>query len=170
MIVSVFAVADTTVVSTAGALVGVIVGGLLNWAVQRRTEDRREARLAQAGARLVTRELSGADAALEATRQDSWIWRRARRLETASWDAYREPLAVRLSSEQWDAAADAVEKVRALDVRLEALLGNRSTTDRLSPEMQESVANVRNSLALALGQLDPDAAQASGRRRPMTTR
>src|SRR4051794_20559423 len=141
-------------ISTIGALAGVLVGGILNWTIQRRTEERREAHLALAAARLVSRDLRGADAALAATGADAWIWRRARRLDTNAWDNYREPLAVRLSPEQWQAAAEAVEVTRALGVRLDALLGGRSTTERLSNDMQAYVADVRSSLQLALVELE----------------
>jgi hypothetical protein len=86
----------TVLISTGGALLGVLVGGAINWAIQSGNERRRERTLAQAGVRLVSAELADCDRELEETLKDL-VWRRTRTLPTNAWATYRWRCACRQS-------------------------------------------------------------------------
>jgi hypothetical protein len=143
----------TVLISTGGALLGVLVGGAINWAIQSGNERRRERTLAQAGVRLVSAELADCDRELEETLKDL-VWRRTRTLPTNAWATYREPLALCLPTIDFDLVANAVGHVQRLGAVLEALLGTGSTTSPLSEERRTEISEVRESLSSARARLD----------------
>jgi hypothetical protein len=159
----------TVLISTCGALLGVIVGGLINSQVQRRNEDRRAATLAHAGGRLVARDLEGAAAVLRATEEDQWVWREGREIEPASWTDYREALAVELGPEAWEAVADAVSALAALAPRLEGSLRGGSSSGPLPDPLRDEIRRVLELLAGADVALRTAPARQPSRRRPTTT-
>lgn len=159
----------TVLISTCGALLGVIVGGLINWQVQRRNEDRRAARLAQAGARLVGRDLANAAAVLRATEEDQWVWRRSQEIGVTNWHDYREALAVYLRPEAWDALADAVSALTVLAHRLEGSLGGSSSSGPLPDHVRQEIQRAQELLVRADRQLGAASAPQASRWRPMTT-
>src|SRR5690349_13209691 len=95
------------IISAAGALIGVIIGGLVNWQVQRRAETRREATLARAGARLIGMELVVAEGFIAAA-VESEVWAKSSAFGIPSWASYREVLATTLDNGQWHALATCV--------------------------------------------------------------
>lgn len=159
----------TVLISTCGALLGVIVGGVINWQVQRRNEDRRAERLAQAGARLVGRDLANAAAVLRATEDDQWVWRRGREISVDDWHDYREALAIYLRPEAWNALAEAISAVALLAHRLEGALGGSSSSGPLPDRLREEIKRVQELLACADEELGAASTPQASRRRPMTT-
>lgn len=122
--------ADTSpaLVSASGALLGVLIGGVINWRLQRASERRREENLARAGARLVRAELMAGADALELA-ADEGSWRQSRKLQADAWVSYREHLATTLDPERWDIVAQGVLTFEALAARLERLSGPGATLE-----------------------------------------
>jgi hypothetical protein len=142
----------TVLISTGGALLGVLVGGVINWAIQSSNDKRRQQAMAQAGARLVSAQLDDTDQALVATLEDR-TWRRTRTLPTDAWTTYREALALCLAPTDFDAVAKAVAYVQRLSTVLETMLG-ASASNPLSEERLGEIEEARKSLNQARARLD----------------
>jgi hypothetical protein len=135
-------VPPSVLVSTGGALLGVMVGGVLNGVVQASSDRARQRRLAHAGVRLVRGELGEIETALGST-VDHRVWRRAALLPQDAWRNYREVLAQQLPDGLWETVAGAMVDVQGIHARLEHVGGAGPTSDPLSDELLQQVTDVR---------------------------
>src|SRR5919202_1603310 len=81
----------TPLITAGGALLGVIVGGLLNWLIQGAAERRRQQAEARVGVRLINRDLRESMNNLE--RASTGYWPQGMSLPTDTWRTYRAVLA-----------------------------------------------------------------------------
>ena len=142
-------ISPSVLVSTGGALLGVMVGGVLNGVVQASSDRARQRRLAHAGVRLVRGELGEIEAVLSST-VDHRVWRRAALLPQNAWKDYREVLAQQLPDGLWETVAGAMLRVQRIHTRLEHVGGAGPTSDPLSDELLRQVTDTRTEVNKAL--------------------
>jgi hypothetical protein len=142
----------TVLVSTGGALLGVIIGGLLSWLQQRLTESRRQRALVRAALRLTEVELREASYSLE--QAAGGYWAESTTLPTGAWHAYREVLAATLDPSDWGTLAQAAIALDHLNARLTRLdPGQGPQGARLPPRLLDELAGTRDRLQAALKSL-----------------
>jgi hypothetical protein len=93
----------TAIGAIGGALVGATAGGVVDAAIF----WRRDARLAQAGSRLLAAQLKTADAILYTVEQEG-VWVRFYELSMSAWPEYRSLLASKLKGNDFEVIADCV--------------------------------------------------------------
>lgn len=140
-------------VSTGGALLGVVVGGVLNWRMQRVMERSRLLKLARAGVRIVALDLHRADSALEAAEQER-VWRRASDLPTEAWMGYREVLAEVLEAGEWRDLAQAMVELQRLKSQFDRIGGAGPTSSELPKDTLDSVSRGRTLIGITLADLE----------------
>ena len=97
-------------------LLGVIVGGCLNYAVTTAIEERRGRRALRTTARIVGEELGTNGAIVTATIEfGRWTPMGNAPLHFDAWHDYRHVLAERLPDENWDQLRDAMRQLRMMD-------------------------------------------------------
>jgi hypothetical protein len=141
-----------TVISTIGALVGVMLGGFLTVILDGARQRRQEDRLERAARRLLSDELSEArDVFLRIAGER--VVRRERMPEAiGSWDQYRELMATRMSDHEWRQVANAVLMARRLRGELHPLtatevgLGQLNTS--LVTQLEQMVQSLNAAVAL----------------------
>jgi hypothetical protein len=142
----------TVLVSTGGALLGVLIGGLLNWLLQRLTESRHQRALVRAALRLTELELTEASGSLE--RAAGGYWHEGMTLPTDAWHAYREVLAVTLDPSDWGTLAKAAIALDHLNAGLTRLdPGQGPQGAKLPQRLQEELVSMRTLLDMALKSL-----------------
>jgi hypothetical protein len=130
-------------------LLGVLIGGLLNWYIQREVERQRQRAHARAGVRLLDIELRSAKSNLEVA--ESGYWPRDLTLPTETWAAYREILAIALERSEWDTLARAIAALDHLKIRLAEEGGGTGPPDvTLSPGLSKEIVEVRERIDFAL--------------------
>ena len=128
---------------------GVLIGGLLNWYVQRESERRGQRAHARAGVRLLDLELRSAKSNLGVAK--SGYWPRSQTLPTETWDAYREILAIALEKSEWDTLAKAIAALDHLNVNLaEQGEGTGPPDITLSTDLDKEIAQVQERIDSAL--------------------
>jgi hypothetical protein len=145
-------VSDAVVTGTAavaGALVGATAGGI----VDARLDLRRERRAAQAGARLIAADLSMADAMFKVAEKEGRWWMFFDPKIGASWDRYRQELALNLDGNDFEAVAEAVfvvvevsDKIPASPVAARQTEAHEGYVD-LSEDSVSGFGPVRSNLA-----------------------
>lgn len=95
--------AVTGIAAVAGALVGATAGGIVEVAM----ENRREAKLAKAAARLMAADLKAADVQLRDLESDGKWWRHYD-LSISNWAEHRSVLATRLDSDSFAVVSELV--------------------------------------------------------------
>jgi hypothetical protein len=139
----------TPLISAGGALLGVIIGGLLNWLIQRAAERRRQRVLVRAGVRLVDVELRESKSNLE--RADTGYWPPGLTLSTDAWRTYREALAVTLKQHDWEVLSEAVAALDHLNAGLAKLpVGTGPQGAELPEQLTNEIARTRELLVSAL--------------------
>ena len=130
-------------------MLGVLIGGLLNWYIQRESERRGQRAHARAGVRLLAIELHNAKSNLGVA--ESGYWPRSQTLPTETWGAYREILAIALEKSEWDALAGAIAALDHLNVRLaEESEGTGPPDVPLSTDLSKEIVEVRELIDSAL--------------------
>jgi hypothetical protein len=109
------------IISTVGALLGVMLGGFLTAVLDSFRQRRQEERLAQAARRLLADEMAQIRDAFLRIADDGHVRRGGIPKPVASWDQYRELLACRLADRQWYMLAQAVLVACDLCAELEQL-------------------------------------------------
>jgi hypothetical protein len=128
---------------------GVLIGGLLNWHVQREVERRRQRTHAQAGVRLLDIERRNSMSNLE--KADTGYLPRDLTLPTETWATYREVLAIALKKYEWDTLAKALaalDHFKVSSMKLGAGTGPRDVP--LSTDLNKEIAQVRERIESAL--------------------
>ena len=139
----------TPLITAGGALLGVIIGGVLNWVVQRAAERRRQQAEARAGVRLVDLDLRESANSLERANTD--FWPQGMSLPTDAWRTYREVLAITLESRDWKALAEAVTALDHLNASLAKLgVGTGPQGVMLPQELKGEIHGVRGFIEAAL--------------------
>jgi hypothetical protein len=103
----------TAIGAVGGALVGATAGGLVDWLLGLR----RERSAAKAGARLVAGDIASAESQI-AVAEKSGEWLGFYGHPIASWSNYRDVLAVKLSSEDFEAVSQAVMVLEGIRQKL----------------------------------------------------
>jgi hypothetical protein len=139
----------TPLITAGGALIGVIIGGLLNWRVQQAAERRSQQVQARAGIRLLALDLLESTNNLE--RAGTGYWPQGTSLPTDSWRTYREHLAITLEARDWRAISEAITALDHLKVSLEKLgVGVGPQGVELPDKMQVEIAEVQGRIKSAL--------------------
>jgi hypothetical protein len=128
---------------------GVLIGGLLNWYIQREVERRGQRAHARAGVRLLDIELRSAKSNLEVA--ESGYWPRDLTLPAETWAAYREILAIALEKSEWGTLARAIAALNHLKIRLAEEVGGTGPPEvTLSPDLSKEIVEVRELIDSAL--------------------
>lgn len=137
-------------ISAGGALLGVIIGGLLNWFVQRAAERRRQQAQALAGIRLIDLDLRESKSNLE-QRADTGYWPHGSTLPTDAWRTYREVLAVTLEHPDWNILSEAVTALDNLNASSAMLPEEKGPPGvRIPRELMNEITRTRKLLEPAL--------------------
>jgi hypothetical protein len=133
--------ADSLVVALVG-FVGVVVGGLINWAAQRAAARHRDRGETLSAARLVDADLAHALAIIEGAfgPPQRFSPALAAKLETPAWAARQGALALGLDRNQWDEVRDAFASIAVLRLALEESLGGARDP---SSEGREALERIR---------------------------
>lgn len=139
----------TPLITAGGALLGVIIGGLLNWFIQGAAERRRQQAEARAGVRLIDRDLRTSMNNLE--QASTGYWPQGISLPTDAWRTYRAVLAITLEPRDWQALAEAVSALDHLNTSLAGLgVGTGPQGLKLPPDLKDEIAGVRGLIESAL--------------------
>jgi hypothetical protein len=141
-----------TLITTAGALFGVVVGGFLTVMLDSARQGRREERLERAARRLLSNELAEASEVFRRVARERVVRREHLPEPIASWDQYRELLASRMDDLQWHQVATAVLTVHRLRGELEPLATTEVGLGQLRPalvtELEEAAQTLDATVAL----------------------
>ncbi len=156
-----------TLITTAGALLGVVLGGFLTVMLDSVRQGRREERLERAARRLLSNELAEASEVFRRIAGERVVRRERMPEPIASWDQYRELLASRMDDPEWNQVANAVLTVRRLRGELEPLaateVGLGQLRAALVTELEEAAKTLDAAVALIRdhGELSPRRAAAT---------
>jgi hypothetical protein len=152
----------TALISTGGALLGVLIGGLLSWQLQRLTERRHQRALVRAALRLTEVELLEASQSLKKA-ADAGYWKESTTLPTGAWHAYREVLAMTLDPSDWGTLAEAAIALDHLNARLTKLDPTQGPQGaKLSQQLLDELPRTRDRLQAALKSLPTPAGCLAG--------
>ena len=136
-----------------GTIGGVVLATVVAAAVDAVFEWRRERKLAKAGARLVAAEIAGYDSHLESAERERKWWR-FYGVEIASWDEYRNVLAVKLSQEEFEAVSQCVMVLEGMRRSMPELPGFRNDPDLPFVQVKpDKIEPMRKETALAYNAL-----------------
>jgi hypothetical protein len=133
-----------------GAVLGVGLGGLITYLLERRREKAR----ARAGARLVRHDLAhAADHLREA--QEQGVWRAFWITRVEHWNEYRDLLAEHLDTVRWETVAEAVGDLRHIQVEMKELelVAGETRYVQISDQGRERVMAGRKEACLAYNAL-----------------
>jgi len=143
------------VISTVGALLGVVLGGFLTAVLEGTRQRRRDERLERAARRLLFEELAeGSDAFLRIA-EDNTVRRASVPEPVASWDQYRELLAARMTDRDWRVVTKAVLTARDLCGELGQLTATDVGLAMLPAPLQEELKQAAGTLGNAASLLLP---------------
>jgi hypothetical protein len=130
------------VISTSGALLGVVLGGLFTVVVDSFRRGRSEARLERAAGRLLSTELAQSRENLSYIAERRIVRREDLPDVVPSWDQYRELLASRMDQESWETCAHAVSSVRRICGLLEPFAASETGSGELPRHLVGLLAEV----------------------------
>jgi hypothetical protein len=148
------------IISAAGALLGVVLGGFLTATLESIRQRRREERLERAAGRLLSDELAQTHDAFVRIADERVVRRAGIPEPIASWDQYRELLASRMADLQWRTVAKAVLAARNLCGELEQLaasdvgLGQLPTS--LGTQLRQTADTLDNAASLLAARGEED--------------
>lgn len=92
---------------------GVLLGGLITWGIERSRVRRRDRRAALVGVRLISSELRTAADLMDVERQHDAVWRPIwRAAETPAWSEHRAAVASVATREEWATISVGFDNVR----------------------------------------------------------
>jgi hypothetical protein len=145
------------VISTIGALLGVVLGGFLTAILDGIRQRRRDERLERAAWRLLSDELWGTCGAFLRIAKDAAVRRASIPEPVASWDQYRELLASRMEDEQWRTVAQSVLAARNMRGELEQLTATEVGLGPLPAPLRTELEQTAKMLEKAVSLLSPGA-------------
>ncbi len=146
---------SAAVISTVGALLGVVVGGFLTAVLESVRQRRQEERLERAAGRLLSDELVQTRDTFVRIANDRIVRRAGIPGKIASWDQYRELLATRMTDRQWSKVAKAVLAARNLCGELEQLAASDVGVGQLPAEFEMKLKQAAETLDDAASLLAP---------------
>jgi hypothetical protein len=147
--------APAAVISSVGALLGVVVGGFLTATLESVRQRRQEERLERAAGRLLSDELAHTRDTFIRIANDRIVRRAAIPGKIASWDQYREFLASRMTGTEWSKVARAVLATRNLCGELEQLAASDVGVGQFSAEFEMKLKQTAETLDGAVSLLAP---------------
>ena len=145
------------VISTIGALLGVVLGGFLTAVLEGVRQRRRDDRLEQAAWRLISDELAETRGAFLRIAGDTAVRRASIPDPVTSWDQYRELLASRMKDGQWRTVAKAVLAAHNLRGELEQLTATEVGLGPLPALLRTELEQTAKILEDAVSLLSPRA-------------
>jgi len=141
-----------TLITTVGALLGVVLGGFLTVMLDSVRQGRREERLERAARRLLSNQLAEAAEVFRRVAGERVVRREDLPEPIASWDQYGELLASRMDDRQWHQVANAVFTVHRLRRELEPLatteVGLGQLRAALVTELEEAAQTLDATVAM----------------------
>jgi hypothetical protein len=145
------------VISTAGALLGVVLGGFLTALLESARQRRRDKRLELAAGRLLSDELRETSGAFLRIAKDTSVRRAGIPGPVASWEQYRELLASRMKEQRWRTVAEAVLAARNMRGELEQLTATDVGLGPLPAPLRTELEQTAKVLEKAVSLLSPKA-------------
>ena len=142
-----------TVISTIGALLGVVVGGFLTVVLDSMRQRRQEDRLERAARRLLSDELAEAGNLFLRIARERVVRREHVPEPIGSWDQYRELLASRMADLEWRQIATAVLTVRRLRGELQPLAATEAGLGQVPTSLVEELEQTAQTLNTAVARL-----------------
>jgi hypothetical protein len=145
-----------TIISTIGALLGVVLGGFLTVMLDSIRQRRQEDRLERAARRLLSDELAEARDVFLGIAHERVVRRERMPEPIGSWDQYRELLASRMADGEWRQVANAVLTARRLRGELQPLVATEVGLGQLRTSLVtelEQTAQTLNAAVTLLGAL-----------------
>jgi hypothetical protein len=143
------------VISTIGALLGVVLGGSLTALLESARQKRRDQRLELAAGRLLSDELRETRDAFLRIARDTSVRRAGIPGPVASWEQYRELLASRMEEEQWRTVAEAVLAARNMRGELQQLTATDVGLGPLPAPLRAELEQTAKVLEKAVSLLSP---------------
>jgi hypothetical protein len=143
-----------TVISTVGALLGVVVGGFLTVILDGIRQRRQEDRLEQAARRLLADELAEAREIFLRIAREHVVRREHVPEPIGSWDQYRELLASRMADFEWRQIANAVLTARRMRGELQPLAATETALGQVRTSLVKELEQTAQTLSAAVTQLE----------------
>jgi hypothetical protein len=139
-------------ISTGGALAGVVVGGFLTVVVEGSRQKRKDKALLRASTRLLSTELAETASSLHDLAETGSIDRTKFGAVAPSWESYREFLADKLGDETWDGVAQVITSARQLRLRIFAGMPDEAVVQAASEDVRHRATGLHERIvAVAAG-------------------